>query len=55
MLNRLLIVILEHKRHKLQSKICGECDKATCDYYCRTWNILKDINNVLFDLTEWKI
>ena len=55
MLNRLLIVILKHKRDKLVGKICGECDKPTCDYYCRTCNILKDINNVIFDLKEWKI
>ena len=55
MLNRLLIVILKYKRHKLLGKICSECDNATCDYYCRTYNVLKDINNVIFDLTEWKI
>ena len=55
MLNRLLIVILKHKRHKLVDKICGECDKQACDYYCRTWNVQKDINNVIFDITEWKI
>lgn len=47
MLNRLLIVILKHKRHKLLDKICGECDNPTCDY-CRTYNTLKDINNVIF-------
>lgn len=55
MLNTLLIVILKHKRHKLLDKICGKCDRATCDYYCRTCNVLKDINNVIFDLQEWKI
>nr|DAJ25972.1 MAG TPA: hypothetical protein [Caudoviricetes sp.] len=55
MLNRLLIVILKYKRHKLLDKKCGECDKPlSCDY-CRTYNIQKDINNVIFDLKEWKV
>lgn len=27
MVNRLLIVILKYKRHKLLDKKCGECDK----------------------------
>lgn len=55
MLNKLLIVILKYKRHKLLGKICDKCDRATCDYYCRTCNILKDINNVIFDFQEWKL
>lgn len=57
MINRLLIIILIHKKQKLVYKECRDCigvQPYGCDY-CNIYFTQRDINDVVHHLKEGKI
>ena len=55
MINKLLIMILNHKKQKLVYKNCGICKyPLQCDY-CDIYLMQRDIKDVVRYLTERKI
>ena len=54
MINRLLIMILNHKKQKLVYRNCGICNYTSCDY-CDTYLMQRDIKDVIRHLKEGKI
>lgn len=55
MINKLLIMILSHKKQKLVHRKCGICNyPLSCDY-CDIYFIQRDINDVIRHLKEGKI
>ena len=54
MINKLLIMILSHKKQKLVYRNCGICSHSlSCDY-CNIYFIQRDINDVIRHLKEEK-
>ena len=54
MINKLLIMILNHKKQKLVYKNCGICNYPSCDY-CDIYYMQRDIKDIIHYLKENKI
>ena len=55
MLNKILIMILEHKIQTIAYKNCGECNLSDACDNCNAYIIHRDIKNVIYHLKEEKI
>lgn len=55
MINKLLIMILNHKNQKLVYKNCGICNYSLECAYCNIYFMQRDIKNVVRHLKERKI
>lgn len=57
MLNKILIMMLNHKKQKLiykECRVCADVQPNGCDY-CNIYNIQRDIKDVVRHLKEGKI